>query len=75
MRLKHRIIAGSVGIRAGLAVSRQRNIDQLRVGDPQGGSVKTEASQIAGDEVLNQHISIGRERPDARLTFGRGEIH
>ncbi len=65
-RVNHRRIGRQLGRRPGLAVSRDRAIDQLRVELTQRGMIELQSPHHAWPEILHQHVR-GRDQPADRL--------
>ena len=72
--LQNGIVAGPVRQRSGLAVGRDREIDQLRVLRRDARIVEAILLQHAGPEILDQHVGAGEQLVHDRLAFGLGEI-
>ena len=55
---------------AGLAIARNRTVDQLRELGAQAGVVQPVFCQPAGFEILHQDIGLSGEAADLGLTLG-----
>src|SRR3989449_10486669 len=61
------VVGGVVAVRAVLAEARERAVDEARVQAAQRRVVGAEPRHDARPEVLDDHISAGRELPEDRL--------
>ena len=73
--LNDEIIARAVGVRPGMAETRDRTIDQFGELRRQAGIVQPVFRQSTGLEIFDHDIRIGQEFLDLRLTFLSPEIH
>ena len=73
--LRHQVIARLGGVRAGLAIARDRAVDQPRVGRAQGRVVQPIFGQSSGFEVFHQNVGPCSQRPDRGLPVRAGDIH
>src|SRR5207302_250508 len=72
--LQDAIVARPVRRGPGLAVGRDRKIDQARVLLVQAGVVEAVAVQDARPEVLGHHVGFLEQPEDDLLAFGLGEV-
>ena len=73
--LDHEVIAGALGIGAGLAEAGDRTVDQLRVDLLQRFIVEAIGLEPADLEVLQQDVGLGRQFANDALAFRLGEVH
>ncbi|BDC26107.1 hypothetical protein NB2BOR_A03980 [Bordetella parapertussis] len=72
--LEYVVVAGQVGVRAGLAESGDRAIHEPRIDLAQRLIVQAEARQRADLVVLDQHVRVLGELADDFLAFGAGDV-
>ena len=68
------VVAGTLGVGAGLAEAGQTAVDQLRIDRLEAGVIQSVARHVADLEVLDEHLAVRRQLADQLLAFRFGDV-
>ena len=72
--LNHGVISGSVGVRPGRAIARNRAVDQPGMERVHLFVPEPESIETAGPEVLDQHVGGHQKAPEHFLALGHPQV-